>query len=155
MEQLSENALKILRERYLIRDSAGNANETPEELFHRVAKAVAKAEERYTGPSEVKKWESEFFSMMSNLDFLPNSTTLMNAGTTYGQLSSCFVLPVKDSLNGIFQTLRLAALVQQKGGGTGFNFSALRRQRCCLHIHVPAHVSMPEHQGGGAQSVFP
>jgi ribonucleoside-diphosphate reductase alpha chain len=126
MEQLSKNALKILQERYLIKDTAGDPMETPEGLFRRVAKAVAKAEEKYTGSEGVKTWESEFFARMANLEFLPNSTTLMNAGASYGQLSSCFVLPIKDSLSGIFQTLRLAALVQQKGGGTGFNFSELR-----------------------------
>ena len=126
MELLSENARKILQERYLIKDAAGRPKETPEELLLRVAKTVAQAEKKYGGQQGVEKWEQEFFDMMSNLDFLPNSTTLMNAGTGYGQLSSCFVLPVKDSLSGIFQTLRLAALVQQKGGGTGFNFSELR-----------------------------
>lgn len=126
MDKLSGNAQRILTERYLIRDAEGRHMETPEELFLRVAKAVAKPEEKYCGQEGVEKWESVFFSMMTNLEFLPNSTTLMNAGTDYGQLSSCFVLPVKDSLSGIFQTLRLAAMVQQKGGGTGFNFSALR-----------------------------
>ncbi|RIW17200.1 adenosylcobalamin-dependent ribonucleoside-diphosphate reductase [Algoriphagus lacus] len=126
MELLSENARKILQERYLIKDAAGRSKETPEELLLRVAKTVAQAEKKYGSQQGVEKWEREFFGMMSNLDFLPNSTTLMNAGTGYGQLSSCFVLPVKDSLSGIFQTLRLAALVQQKGGGTGFNFSELR-----------------------------
>lgn len=92
----------------------------------RVANAVAQAEERYGGKEKVEIWRQRFFSMMADLDFLPNSTTLMNAGTGYGQLSSCFVLPVKDSLSEIFKTLRLAVLVQQKGGGTGFNFSGLR-----------------------------
>ena len=87
---------------------------------------MAQAEAKYGGQKEVEIWRDRFLSMMTQLDFLPNSTTLMNDGTSYGQLSSCFVLPVKDSLSDIFKTLRLAALVQQKGGGTGFNFSELR-----------------------------
>lgn len=126
MEPLSNNALKILQQRYLIRDAEGIPKETPEELFMRVAKAVAQAEVKYGRKEEAEIWKQRFFSMMTQLDFLPNSTTLMNAGTVYGQLSSCFVLPVKDSLSEIFKTLRLAVLVQQKGGGTGFNFSGLR-----------------------------
>ncbi len=126
MKELSENALKILRERYLLRNTQGTTIESSEEMFRRVAKAVAVAEEKFAGKKSVMHWEEEFFRMMSELDFLPNSTTLMNAGTGYGQLSACFVLPVVDSLNGIFETLKLAAMVQQKGGGTGFNFSKLR-----------------------------
>lgn len=126
MVPLSENALKILKERYLLKNAAGIITETPEELFLRVARSVAQAEKKYGGEKAAKRWEKEFFDMIMQLEFLPNSTTLMNAGTGYGQLSSCFVLPVKDSLSGIFQTLRVSALVQQKGGGTGFNFSALR-----------------------------
>ncbi|MDF2157270.1 adenosylcobalamin-dependent ribonucleoside-diphosphate reductase [Algoriphagus sp. CAU 1675] len=126
MKSLSENALKILRERYLLRNAQGKTLESPEGMFRRVAKAVAKAEENYAGKEAALLREEEFFEMMAELDFLPNSTTLMNAGTGYGQLSACFVLPVEDSLNGIFETLKLAAMVQQKGGGTGFNFSKLR-----------------------------
>lgn len=126
MEPLSNNALKILKQRYLIKDAEGIPKETPEGLFMRVAKAVAQAEAKYGKKREMEIWKHRFFSMMTHLDFLPNSTTLMNAGSGYGQLSSCFVLPVKDSLSEIFKTLRLAVLVQQKGGGTGFNFSGLR-----------------------------
>ncbi|NVJ84696.1 MAG: adenosylcobalamin-dependent ribonucleoside-diphosphate reductase [Algoriphagus sp.] len=126
MQQLSENAIRVLEERYLVQDHSGKVVESPEELFHRVAKKVASAELNWGGKAEVEYWEEQFFKMMSELDFLPNSTTLMNAGTGYGQLSACFVLPIRDSLGGIFDTLKMAALVQQKGGGTGFNFSKLR-----------------------------
>lgn len=126
MQQLSENAIRVLEERYLVQDQSGKVVESPEELFQRVAKKVASAELKWGGKEEAAHWERKFFNMMSELDFLPNSTTLMNAGTGYGQLSACFVLPVPDSLGGIFDTLKMAALVQQKGGGTGFNFSKLR-----------------------------
>jgi ribonucleoside-diphosphate reductase alpha chain len=126
MENLSENALRILQERYLLKDKNGALRESPEEMFHRVARSVAKAESKWAGIEIQIKWENKFFDLMSNLIFLPNSPTLMNAGTPYSQLSACFVLPVEDSLSGIFETLKTAALVHQKGGGTGFNFSHLR-----------------------------
>ncbi|MFD2202011.1 adenosylcobalamin-dependent ribonucleoside-diphosphate reductase [Shivajiella indica] len=126
MGNLSENALRILQERYLLKDKNGGLKESPKEMFHRVARSVAKAESKWAGIESQTKWEKKFFDLMSNLIFLPNSPTLMNAGTPYSQLSACFVLPVKDSLSGIFETLKTAALVHQKGGGTGFNFSHLR-----------------------------
>lgn len=126
MEKLSENALRILRDRYLLKGKYGLHQESPEEMFKRVARAVAKAELTWAGKKEAESWERQFFNMMSELVFLPNSPTLMNAGTGKGQLSACFVLPVEDSLEGIFETLKQAALVHQKGGGTGFNFSRLR-----------------------------
>lgn len=115
------NAIRVLQERYLKRDERGRIAETPTELFIRVAKAVASAETK-----ESKKWEYRFFEMMKNLEFLPNSPTLMNAGTKLGQLSACFVLPVNDSLEEIFDTLKYMAMIQQSGGGTGFSFSRLR-----------------------------
>lgn len=121
---LSNNALKVLSTRYLLhRDGLV---ETPEELFRRVAKAVASAELKWNTKDTAKKWEDRFFDVMTDLLFLPNSPTLMNAGTPLNQLSACFVLPVADSLEEIFTTLKQAALVQQSGGGTGFNFSHLR-----------------------------
>lgn len=126
MEKLSENALRILQERYLLKDKDGSFQESPEEMFRRVAHAIAKAETKWGGEEESEIWEARFFELMSNLYFLPNSPTLMNAGTGKGQLSACFVLPVEDSLEGIFETLKQAALVHQNGGGTGFNFSNLR-----------------------------
>lgn len=126
MEKLSPNAIKILNDRYLIRDLGGQIKETPAGMFHRVAKSVAMAELTWGTKKEWGIWEERFFDLISNLDFLPNSTTLMNAGAGSGQLSSCFVLPINDSLSSIYDTLKLAAMVQQKGGGTGFNFSDLR-----------------------------
>lgn len=126
MEKLSGNALKILHERYLLRNDEGQIIENPAEMFQRVAKTVASAELEWGDKREVEKWAAVFFDMMSNLTFLPNSPTLMNAGLPKAQMSACFVLPVKDSLKSIFDTLKMTALVHQKGGGTGFNFSQLR-----------------------------
>lgn len=121
---LTENALKVLRARYLLRDENGKILETPEEMFRRVASNVASAESLYDGSHS--EWEEEFFSIMVNLRFLPNSPALMNAGKDMGQLAACFVLPVNDSMKSIFDTLKNAALILQSGGGTGFSFSNLR-----------------------------
>ncbi len=122
--ELTENALKVLRARYLIRDDKGVVIETPEEMFRRVAKTIASAESLYgANPDE---WEEKFYSLMTDLKFLPNSPALMNAGKDIGQLAACFVLPVNDSMNSIFETLKNAALILQSGGGTGFSFSRLR-----------------------------
>ncbi len=126
MIKLSDNALKTLQLRYLRRDEYGVLAETPEELFRRVAKAIAAAESKFGNRENEKEWEEEFFNLMSTLTFLPNSPTLMNAGLEHGQLSACYVLPVEDSMEPIFETLKDAALIQQSGGGTGFNFSNLR-----------------------------
>lgn len=122
----SENAIKVLESRYLIKNAEGTLMETPAELFRRVASHIAKAELHFESGKDAKKWEEKFFDMMSELKFLPNSPTLMNAGTALNQLSACFVLPVEDSIEAIFETLKNTALIQQSGGGTGFNFSALR-----------------------------
>ena len=118
---LSENAKQILASRYLLRDAHGAIIETPDQLFSRVARHIAKNE----GP-DAEYWEGEFYRIMTRLEFLPNSPTLMNAGLPEGQLSACFVLPLEDSLSSIFETLKNAALIHQSGGGTGFNFSKLR-----------------------------
>ena len=126
MASLSRNALKVLRERYLIKDSEGKVIETPEQMFRRVARVVVKPELNHTTRYEVKKIEDDFFDMMDQLYFIPNSPTLMNAGTKLGQLSACFVLPVGDALESIFSTLKDSALIHQSGGGTGFSFSGLR-----------------------------
>lgn len=124
---LANNAIKVLAERYLLRNEDGRIMETPKRLFERVAKSIAKVDARYGKSAHtVELLEKEFLNMMSNLEFLPNSPTLMNAGTKLGQLSACFVLPVEDSLKGIFHTLENAMLIHQSGGGTGFNFSNLR-----------------------------
>lgn len=126
MTDLSDNALTVLRARYLRRDVSGAISETPDELFRRVARAVAQAEARWGG--RAGDWEERFYAALSTLDLLPNSPCLMNAGTPLGMLSACFVLPVEDSLDGIFDALKLMALIQQAGGGVGFSFSRLRPQ---------------------------
>jgi ribonucleoside-diphosphate reductase alpha chain len=129
--QLSDNARTVLERRYLIKDEAGRAAETPADLFWRVARTVAAADRAY-GASEgaVEAVAEEFFRVMADRRWMPNSPTLMNAGRPLGQLSACFVLPVDDSLSnsvsGIYDTLRSMALVHQSGGGTGFAFSRLR-----------------------------
>ncbi|MEW6143498.1 MAG: adenosylcobalamin-dependent ribonucleoside-diphosphate reductase [Thermodesulfobacteriota bacterium] len=123
---LSENAKKVLKARYLRRDDKGSVIETPEELFGRVAKGVSEAELVYGGSSSARMWEERFFEMLSKLRFLPNSPTLMNAGTPLGQLSACFVLPVDDTIEDIFDAVKNMALIQRTGGGTGFSFSRLR-----------------------------
>ena len=115
----------MLKQRYLLRDNQGNVVETPEQLFRRVAKNIAAADNNY-GDFNPQESEETFFRMMSELEFLPNSPTLMNAGTPIQQLAACFVLPVEDNIPGIFESLKTAAIIQQTGGGTGFNFSGLR-----------------------------
>jgi ribonucleoside-diphosphate reductase alpha chain len=122
--ELSKNALKVLQARYLLKDEHGRVIETPEGLFRRVAATVASAEKLYGGDAGV--WEERFYDLMSSLRFLPNSPALMNAGKDIGQLAACFVLPVDDSMQSIFDTLKNAALILQSGGGTGFSFSHLR-----------------------------
>ncbi len=121
------NALRVLEARYLLKSPSGEAIETPDELFRRVASAVAKAEVRYGAPPrEQQRWEDAFCRAMSSLDFLPNSPTLMNAGTELQQLSACFVLPVEDSMEGIFDAVKHTAVIHKSGGGTGFSFSRVR-----------------------------
>src|SRR4030067_2923904 len=122
--QLSENALAVLRARYLLRNEQGNIVEIPEELFKRVARAIASVETLYGGNPE--EWETKFYDAMSNLLFLPNTPTLINAGKEFGQLAACFVLPVDDSMKSIFDSLKNAALILQSGGGPGFFFFKLR-----------------------------
>ncbi|MBI4824415.1 MAG: adenosylcobalamin-dependent ribonucleoside-diphosphate reductase [Nitrospirae bacterium] len=122
---LTENALKVLNARYLLKDEKGHVIETPEEMFQRVAGTIASAERLYDG-EEPSYWQGRFYEIMSDLRFLPNSPTLMNAGKDIGQLAACFVLPVEDSMQSIFDTLKNAALILQSGGGTGFSFSRLR-----------------------------
>lgn len=117
------NAARVLERRYLLKDKEGKVIETPDEMFMRVAKAVAKAEKK---KELVNKYEKEFYKILYNLEFLPNSPTLMNAGTDLGMLSACFVIPIDDSLNSIFEAVKTTATIQQAGGGTGFTFTHLR-----------------------------
>jgi ribonucleoside-diphosphate reductase alpha chain len=124
--KLSENAIKVLESRYLLKNAKGKLIENPKQLFRRVSEHIAKAELTYGKAKDSKKWEKLFYKDLIELKFLPNSPTLMNAGTTNGQLSACFVLPIDDSIKDIFTTLKNTALIHQSGGGTGFNFSALR-----------------------------
>ena len=123
--KLPLNAVVVLRERYLLRDEEGRVVESTGEMMDRVARHVAAAEDAFR-PGASRRWAEEFSRALRALEFLPNSPTLMNAGTPLGMLSACFVLPVEDSLDSIFTTLRHMALIHQAGGGTGFSFSRLR-----------------------------
>jgi len=124
--KLSVNAARVLERRYLLKDESGQILETPSQLFRRVARAIASIEKKFDQTTDVRSLEEEFYDLMSNLEFLPNSPTLMNAGTPLGQLSACFVLPVEDSIIDIFEALKNMAVIHQSGGGTGFSFSHLR-----------------------------
>jgi len=123
---LSENALKVLQNRYLIKDEQGRCIETPAQLFSRVASLIAEAEAKYGADrSQIRQWHRRYYDLMAQLLFLPNSPALMNAQRR-GMLSACFVLPIEDSIEGIFEAVKQTALIQQAGGGTGFSFDKLR-----------------------------
>ena len=124
---ISENAMTVLETRYLIKDEQGKIIETPGQLFSRVARLAASIEANYGGnEAEVAQWHKKYYDLMASLKFLPNSPTLMNAGRPSGMLSACFVLPIEDSIEGIFETVKDTALIQKAGGGTGFSLDHLR-----------------------------
>ena len=115
MKKLSENALITLRERYLAKDEHGEVVETPEQMFLRVATDIAKVEKK----GKQKYWREMFFEMMTELEFLPSSPILMNAGRHFQMLSACFVLPIPDDMEGIFDAKKQMMMIQKAGGGTG------------------------------------
>lgn len=131
--QLSENACAVLAKRYLKKDEAGEATEEPIDMFRRVATSVAYAEISFSSnpdvvevEAKVSEWTRRFLDLMTSRKFMPNSPTLMNAGRELGQLSACFVLPVEDSTDSIYDTLKHQAIIHKSGGGTGMGFSKLR-----------------------------
>ena len=126
---LTENSLKVLESRYLRKDENGKIIETPQELFRRVASNIAAAEKIYDpniSDEDLMKVEEKFYRLIASLEFLPNSPTIMNAGTSMQQLSACFVLPVHDSMTSIFDAVKATAIIHQSGGGTGYHFGRLR-----------------------------
>jgi len=127
--KLPLNTMEVLKRRYLLKDDQRRIIETPSMLFQRVAHHVAQGERNFSSSVTPEQAEEKFYQMMRNLEFMPNSPTLMNAGASLGQLSACFVLPVEDSIDGIFEALKDMSKIHQTGGGTGFNFSHLRPKK--------------------------
>ncbi|NYZ76692.1 ribonucleoside-diphosphate reductase, adenosylcobalamin-dependent, partial [Candidatus Micrarchaeota archaeon] len=125
--KLPLNSVQVLERRYLLKDDVGKVMETPSQLFHRVARFIASNETRYGADEKTMQYyEQAFYQIMTSFEFLPNSPTLMNAGTNLGQLAACFVLPVEDDIPQIFDAVKYTAIIHKSGGGTGFSFSRLR-----------------------------
>ncbi|MFH2105834.1 MAG: adenosylcobalamin-dependent ribonucleoside-diphosphate reductase [Candidatus Micrarchaeota archaeon] len=125
--KLSLNSIQVLEKRYLLKDDKGKPIESPSQMFRRVAKHIASGEAKFgADPETVKYYEDAFYEIMTNFEFLPNSPTLMNAGCNIGQLSACFILPIPDDIEGIFETVKYSAIIHKSGGGTGYAFSYLR-----------------------------
>lgn len=135
---LTPNALRVLEKRYLRRNRRGELIETPEEMFRRVAEAVATAELIYDPLADTDAVAGEFYRLMTALEFLPNSPTLLNAGTEVGQLASCFVLPVPDSIEETFDAVKYTALIHKSGGGIGFDVSKVRPKGAAVGEHLDA-----------------
>lgn len=145
MTEISEHSQYLLKARYLLKDDFGQIIETPDELFKRVAKAVASAEYKWDGKENATLWEMKFYDCLTNLSFLPNSPTLMNAGNMEQQLSACFVLPIYDSMQSIHDSFKYAKLIQSSGGGVGFNFSKISPKNnyaysICKHLSGPLSI---------------
>ncbi len=130
---LSANSLKVLEKRYLLRDESGNVIESVPEMFKRISRTVGIIDLKYSKKADISATINKFYSMMSLFEFLPNSPTIMNAGTQIGQLSACFVIPIEDSLKSIFEAVKTMGLIHQSGGGTGFSFSNIRPYGDIVH----------------------